>query len=118
MCFRKTKRFSKRNWVPGEVHEQKHTKKENVSPRLYKPRPVPYAMRKKVETEMERLTKQGIIEPVKFSEWVAPIMPVLKQCTFVVTKTSPLIVSKLEQYPIPKLEELFEKLLGMRSLAN
>uniref|UniRef100_A0AAV2JZ11 Uncharacterized protein n=1 Tax=Knipowitschia caucasica TaxID=637954 RepID=A0AAV2JZ11_KNICA len=35
-------------------------------------------MRKKVETELERLTKQGVIEPVKFSEWAAPIVPVLK----------------------------------------
>lgn len=31
-----------------------------------------------METELERLTKQGIIEPVMFLELAAPILPVLK----------------------------------------
>lgn len=52
--------------------------KDGVAPKCYKPRPVPYVMRKKVEIELERLTNQGIIDPVKFSEWAAPIVPVLK----------------------------------------
>lgn len=90
--------------------------KENVTPKFYKPRPVPYAMRKKVETELERLTKQGIIEPVKFSEWAAPIVPVLKPDSTARIcgdyKLTVNQVSKLEQYPIPKLEDLFEKLSG------
>uniref|UniRef100_A0AAV2K5K2 Gypsy retrotransposon integrase-like protein 1 n=1 Tax=Knipowitschia caucasica TaxID=637954 RepID=A0AAV2K5K2_KNICA len=73
-------------------------------------------MRKKVETELERLTKQGVIEPVKFSEWAAPIVPVLKPdggariCGDYKLTVNP--VSKLEQYPIPRLEDLFEKLTG------
>ncbi|XP_056098696.1 uncharacterized protein K02A2.6-like [Rhinichthys klamathensis goyatoka] len=89
---------------------------EGVSPKFYKPRPVPYAMRKKVEVELERLTKQGVIEPVKFSEWAAPIVPVLKADNSVRIcgdyKLTVNQVSKLEQYPIPKLEDLFEKLSG------
>lgn len=90
--------------------------KEGVAPKFYKPRPVPYAMRKKVEIELERLTEQGIIEPVKFSEWAAPIVPVLKPDSSVRIcgdyKLTVNLVSKLEQYPIPKLEDLFEKLTG------
>ena len=90
--------------------------KEGVAPKYYKPRPVPYAMRKKVEVELERLTNQGIIEPVKFSEWAAPIVPVLKPDNSVRIcgdyKLTVNQVSKLEQYPIPKLEDLFEKLSG------
>lgn len=84
--------------------------KENVAPKFYKPRPVPYAMRKKVEAELERLTKQGIIEPVKFSEWAAPIVPVLKPDSSAHIcgdyKLTVNQVSKLEQYPIPKLKDL------------
>ena len=36
-------------------------------------------MRAKVEQELDRLHQQGIIEPVQFSDWAAPIVPVLKQ---------------------------------------
>ena len=36
-------------------------------------------MRGKVEQELDRLQKKGIIKPVKFSDWAAPIVPVLKK---------------------------------------
>jgi len=36
-------------------------------------------MRGKVEKELWKLETQGIISPVKYSEWVVPIVPVLKQ---------------------------------------
>ena len=51
---------------------------ETVPPKFCKARSVPYAMRTKVEKELERLTKEGIIEPVQYAEWAAPIVPVLK----------------------------------------
>ena len=40
---------------------------------------MPYALRTKVEQELDRLEKSGIIEPVQFSEWAAPIVPVVKR---------------------------------------
>ena len=51
---------------------------ETVQPRYCKPRPVPLAMRAKVESELDRLQEEGVIRPVEFSEWAAPIVPVLK----------------------------------------
>ncbi|KAJ8248044.1 hypothetical protein GJAV_G00237580 [Gymnothorax javanicus] len=72
--------------------------------------------------EFERLTNQGIIEPVKFSEWAAPIVPVLNPDNSVRIcgdyKVTVNLVSKLEQYPIPKLEDLFEKLSGGEKLSK
>ncbi|KAJ8003218.1 hypothetical protein DPEC_G00167120 [Dallia pectoralis] len=63
--------------------------------------------------ELERLTNQRIIEPVKFSEWAAPIVPVLKPDDSVRIcgdyKLTVNQVLKLEQYPIPRLEDLLEQ---------
>lgn len=50
-----------------------------VPPKFCKTRSLPYAMREKVEKELQNLEDQGIITPVKFSKWAAPIVPVLKQ---------------------------------------
>jgi hypothetical protein len=48
-------------------------------PPYYGARPVPHALREKIETEIDRLVKEGTIEPVEFSEWVAPIVHIVKQ---------------------------------------
>ena len=47
-----------------------------AKPVFCRARPVPYAQRNKVEQELERLEKMGIVE---FSEWASPIVPVMKQ---------------------------------------
>ena len=49
-----------------------------AQPKFCKARPIPYAMRSKVEEELAQLQKQGIITPIQFAEWAAPIVPVLK----------------------------------------
>lgn len=91
-------------------------------PKFYRPRSVPYAMRAKVEVELERLLKQGIIEPVKYAEWAAPIVPVLKPdgsvriCgDYKLTVNS---ASSLEQYPIPRVEDLFNTLAGGKQFSK
>jgi len=33
----------------------------------------------KVEAELDRLEQEGIIKPVQFTEWAAPIVPVVKK---------------------------------------
>ena len=48
-------------------------------PRFFKARSVPYALRGKVEKELERLERDGIIQPVQFSNWAGPIVPVVKR---------------------------------------
>ena len=58
----------------------------------------------------------GIISPIEFSKWAAPIVPVLKQdgsvriCgDFKVTINQ---VSQIDSYPLPRVEELFSRLSG------
>ena len=47
--------------------------------RFLKSRPVAYALRQKIETELDCLVKEGTIEPVEFSEWATPIVPIVKR---------------------------------------
>ena len=89
----------------------------DVRPKFFKPRPIPYVFREKVEDELNRLTTLWIIEPLQFSEWAAPIVPVLKSdgnsiriCgDYSVTVNK---ASKLECYPIPKIDDLLTSLMG------
>ena len=64
-----------------------------------------------------RLTKEGILEPVEFSSWAAPIVPVLKSdkssvriCGDFKVTVNPVVT--LDKYPIPRVEDLFAQLAG------
>lgn len=54
----------------------------------------------------------GIIEPVEFSDWAAPIVPVLKpngtvyECVVIINSTH------TESYPLPRAEDIFAALSG------
>ena len=69
-----------------------------------------------MEAELDRLKEQNVIEPVTFSEWAASIVPVLKNnnsvsiCGDIKLTVNP--ITKLDHYPIPKIEDLFTKLSG------
>ena len=52
--------------------------KENATRRCFKPRPVPYALRERVAAELSRRKKEGVLKKVESSDWVTPIVPVLK----------------------------------------
>ena len=89
----------------------------SVVPKFCKARPLPYSMKGMVEDELQRLENLGIIKPVKSSKWAAPIVPVLKPDRKSIRicgdyKLTVNRASKLEQYPIPKVEDLFSTLAG------
>ena len=72
-------------------------------------------MRQKVDEELERLVAEAVLEPVEFSEWAAPVVVVLKSdqksvriCGDFRMTINP--ISKLDKYPIPKVEDLFASL--------
>ena len=48
---------------------------ENTKPLYFRARPLPYALKNKVDVEIDRLLTEKIIEPVEISEWAAPVVP-------------------------------------------
>ena len=94
-----------------------------IPPKFCKARSLPYAMREKVEKELQTLEDQGIITSIKFSKWAAPIVPVLKQDKQTVRicgdyKLTANRASCLEHYPLPKVEDLFSTLAGGTLFTN
>ena len=76
-----------------------------AKPRFCRARPVPFSMRSLVSKELGRLLEQGILKPVDFAEWAAPIVPVLKKMTIDA-------VAKLDRYPLPHTDYLLANLSG------
>lgn len=90
--------------------------KENAKPVFCKARPVAFALREKVDREIDRLIELGILEPVECSAHASPIVPVLKRdgsvrlcADYSVSINKQLLV---EQYPLPTTNELFSKISG------
>ena len=108
-------------FVPGlgtlEGVEAKIEMEPQAQPKFHKACSVLHAMRGLIDKQLERLTQEGIIEPIPFSEWVAPIVPVLKKNKTAVQicgdfKVTINQASELESYSIPKVEDLFASLAG------
>ena len=94
----------------------------NTQPKFHKARNVPYAMKEKVNKELDRLVEEKIIEPVQYSKWAAPIVPVLKPDGSVrICGDYRLTVNQAEvidKYPIPKIEDLYAKLSGGKTFTK
>ena len=72
---------------------------------------------------IESLVEEGTLEPVEFSNWAAPIIPLLKSdkssvriCGDFRITVNP--VSKLDRYPIPRIEDLFANLKKGKSFTT
>ena len=88
----------------------------DAKPQFYRARQVPYTLKVQVEAEIDRLVKEGVIEPVQFSEWAAPVVPVLKRDGSVRLcgdyKLTVNRAAKTDTYPLPRIEDLFASLAG------
>ena len=80
------------------------------------------ALRQKVEEELDRLERAKIIEPVRHSQWAAPLVSVIKSDGSIQLcgdyHTTVNRAAKLDPYPLPKIEDLFVSLAGGKYLAS
>ncbi|XP_046399364.1 uncharacterized protein K02A2.6-like [Ischnura elegans] len=90
--------------------------KPEAKPVYCPPRALAFALRNKVDEELDRLVRVGILHPVDFSAWATPIVPVAKNdgsvriCgDFKITLNPNL---QIERYPLPRVDEIFAKLEG------
>ena len=89
--------------------------KDNAVPFSSRGYPVPYSQRDLFKTELDRLTQIGVLEPCERSEWCAG--------TFIIGKAKGGVRwltdfrglnlwLKRRTYPIPKINEIFERIRG------
>ena len=86
---------------------------------FHRPRAVPYVIKEIIEKELDRLEKEGIIEKVEHSDWAAPIVPVPKGDGQIrVCGDYKVTVNAVDQYPLPKPEDLFTSLAGGQKVSK
>lgn len=96
--------------------------KSDSKPKCLKARPVPYAIKPKVETELDHLEKAGVLKKVSVSEWATPIVPVMKKdgsvriCGDFNVTINPVLT--VEQYPLPLIDDLFSGLAGGQKISK
>ena len=87
--------------------------KERAQPKSLGVRPLPYAKKKQVGDELQRMLNEGILIKVdEASPWGTPIVPVFKGdktriCGSYNLTLNPAMAS--QQYPIPSIEKCFNK---------
>ncbi|XP_065205459.1 uncharacterized protein K02A2.6-like [Planococcus citri] len=90
--------------------------KEDAKPIFIKPRPLPYSLEAKVNDELEKMQKEGIIEKTENCPWGTPLVPVEKSdgsirvCANYKLTVNPQL--KEYRYPMPSSEYIFNRLRG------
>ena len=97
--------------VTAKIHIDPQAK-----PRFYKHRLVPYSLKIKVEEELDHIESQGVIEKTQSADWAAPIVPIVKPDgsirIFGDYKLTVNQASRVESYPLPRIEDIFASLSG------
>ncbi|KAK7109817.1 hypothetical protein V1264_013798 [Littorina saxatilis] len=111
--------FGELDQQPVNCPPAKIVLEENSQPySLHTARRVPIPLMKKVEEELERMKKAGIIEEItEPTDWCSPMVPVLKKsgAVRICTDLKKLNLSvKRERYPIPTLDDILHRLKGAK----
>ena len=96
--------------------EAKLILKEGAQPKSLGVRPLPYAKKKQVGDELQRMINEGILSKVEgASPWGTPVVPVFKGEKTRICGSYNLTLNPgmaAQQYPLPSIEECFNKVTG------
>ena len=96
--------------------------KPGSQPKFSKARPAPFALKGAIDRELDRLEDLGILEKVAHSQWASPVVPVpkadghLRLCGDYKATLNPVL--EVDQYPLPRPNELFATLAGGRKFSK
>lgn len=92
--------------------------KQGAKPIFKKSRSVAYALQPALETELDRMQAEGILQPVEQSEWATPLVIVpktngkIRVCGDFKVTVNQCVETK--SYPLPTTEDIFAHLAGGR----
>lgn len=85
-------------------------------PRFFKARHVPFPLQDEVNAELNRMVKEGVLTPVKYSKWATPIRIVKKDDGSLRIcgdyRATVNVAIDVDRYPLPTSAEAFVKLSG------
>lgn len=90
--------------------------KQNAIPKFLKARPVPYALKERIEKEIDRLVGEGVLKPVTFSAWATPVVPIVKRNGDIRLcgdyRSTVNQATESDTYPMPTASEVFATIGG------
>lgn len=92
--------------------------KKGATPTFLKARPVPYAIRDRLEMEINRLVSEGVLRPTSYSEWATPVVPIVKKSGEIRLcgdyRSTVNEATESDTYPMPTANEVFATIAGGR----
>lgn len=92
--------------------------REGAAGVFHRARPVPYALRERLDAALDDMLATGVIEPVDCSDWASPLVLVnkpdgsLRICADYKATLNPVLL--IDRYPLPKIDDLMARLSGAR----
>ena len=92
--------------------------REGAKPVFVRARPVPFALREKIDRALDRAVRQGTLERVDNSEWSSPTVNVPKSdgdvrvCADFKNTVNPQLI--IDEHPLPQVDDLFAQLAGTK----
>ena len=88
----------------------------NAIPKFLKARPVPYALKERVEKEIDNMVADGVLKPIPYSEWATPVVPIIKKNGNIRLcgdyRSTVNEATESDTYPMPTASEIFALLAG------